>query len=65
MFSDLGLYIDSLERMRTACSDVAPAAGAGVNLYTGHGPIITDGVEALGEYVEHRMTRVRQVRRNL
>ena len=51
--------------MRTACSDVVPAAGAGVNLYTGHGPMILDGVEALGEYVEHRMTRVRQVRRNL
>lgn len=65
VFSDLGLYIDSLERMQSACAaldhDVTEENSKPVRLYTGHGPMIEDGVHALGEYVEHRMARVRQV----
>jgi hypothetical protein len=58
VFSDLGLYIDSLERMRGA----ALALGSKyVKLYTGHGPHIENGVSVLGDYIEHRMARVRQV----
>lgn len=61
VFSDLGLYIDSLERMQSACSTLDASQEKPVRLYTGHGPMIEDGVHALGEYIEHRMTRVRQV----
>lgn len=61
VFSDLGLYIDSLERMQSACSALDVSQEKAVRLYTGHGPMIDDGVHALGEYIEHRMARVRQV----
>ncbi len=61
VFSDLGLYIDSLERMQSACLALDVSQEKAVRLYTGHGPMIEDGVHALGEYIEHRMARVRQV----
>eukprot|EP01050_Picozoa_sp_SAG11_P013864 SAG11_NODE_1652_length_4509_cov_3.121088_4_plen_110_part_00 len=41
VFSDLGLYIDSLERMRSACVEIVKENP--VRLYTGHGPMIDDG----------------------
>ena len=41
VFSDLGLYIDSLERMQSACVEIVDEKP--VRLYTGHGPMIDDG----------------------
>ena len=58
VFSDLSLYLQSLERMKQAAEALGRPS---VRLYPGHGPTLEDGVVALGDYVEHRMARVRQV----
>eukprot|EP01048_Picozoa_sp_COSAG05_P011264 COSAG05_NODE_1051_length_6031_cov_8.987190_2_plen_217_part_00 len=82
VFSDLRLYLDSLQRMQEAAVQLGKPRGAAgtqkvtlytghdpnmedarpqVRFYTGHGPHIEDGVATLGDYIEHRMARVRQV----
>ena len=45
VFSDLGLYIDSLERMKSACINrpIEIVDEKPTRLYTGHGPLIDDG----------------------
>ena len=45
VFSDLGLYIDSLERMKSACIErsIEIVDEKPTRLYTGHGPLIDDG----------------------
>ncbi|MEX2393054.1 MAG: MBL fold metallo-hydrolase, partial [Actinomycetota bacterium] len=45
-------YMDSLVKLR----EVAPA-----KIYPGHGPVVTDGVAKLDEYITHRSERERQV----
>jgi len=49
---DLGAYMDSLERARTA----APK-----RIYPGHGPVIEDPAPVLDYYIEHRKQREREV----
>ena len=51
VFNDLTAYLNSLERMK--------AANPG-RLYCGHGNIIENGKETLGQYIKHRMIRVEQ-----
>jgi glyoxylase-like metal-dependent hydrolase (beta-lactamase superfamily II) len=49
---DLVAYLRSLRRMR----EIAPRT-----IYPGHGPVVTDGVAKLEEYLSHRAERERQV----
>ena len=58
VFGDLSAYLESLHRMKGAAEQLSRPA---VRLYPGHGGHIEDGVAALREYIEHRMSRVRQV----
>ncbi|KAB5533594.1 metallo-beta-lactamase superfamily protein [Coniochaeta sp. 2T2.1] len=52
VFEDLGTYLDSLGRMKTAFTGRA---------YPGHGPVIPDGPGKIGEYIAHRRLREEQV----
>ena len=55
VFSDLGLYIDSLERMKSACIErsLEIVDEKPTRLYTGHGPLIDDGKRQAGAKVTH------------
>merc|ERR1711991_1013186 len=53
---DLYDYMSSLKKMK----DAAVKDGV-VNLYTSHGPLVTNGIEKLNEYIKHRETRILQV----
>ena len=50
VFSDLDLYIDSLERMKSACIErsLEIVDEKPTRLYTGHGPLIDDGKRQAG-----------------
>lgn len=52
VFEDLGLYLQSLEKMRHLFSGRA---------YPGHGPVIEHGKERIIEYIQHRKQREDQV----
>ncbi|KAB5526296.1 metallo-beta-lactamase superfamily protein [Coniochaeta sp. 2T2.1] len=52
VFEDLGTYLDSLGRMKTAFTGRA---------YPGHGPVIPDGPGKIAEYIAHRRQREEQV----
>ena len=52
VFEDLGLYMESLERMK---------GEFGGRAYPGHGAVIEDGPAKVTEYVEHRRTREEQI----
>ena len=56
VFRDLPLYLGSLRRI---------LAEKPQNLYTSHGPLVSDGAKLINEYIEHRMARVLQVRQVL
>jgi glyoxylase-like metal-dependent hydrolase (beta-lactamase superfamily II)/8-oxo-dGTP pyrophosphatase MutT (NUDIX family) len=45
-------YMETLTKLR----EVAPS-----KIYPGHGPVVTDGVDKLDEYISHRAERERQV----
>ncbi len=53
----LGAYLDSLQRLR----ELAEARDA-VEVWPGHGPVITDALAALDHYLAHRADRLEQVR---
>lgn len=57
VFEDLGVYIPSLEKMRTLYK---PAGSTG-KAYPGHGPVLEDGAAKMAEYVRHRRMREEQV----
>lgn len=52
VFEDLGCYMSSLERMKNQFSGRA---------YPGHGAVIEEGRKRIGEYIEHRHQREREV----
>jgi glyoxylase-like metal-dependent hydrolase (beta-lactamase superfamily II) len=52
VFEDLGIYLNSLEKMRGAFKGRA---------YPGHGPVIEDGPSKILEYIHHRKMREDQV----
>ncbi|CAI2183013.1 497_t:CDS:2 [Funneliformis geosporum] len=52
VFEDLGKYIDSLHKLK----QFTPG-----RLYPGHGPVIENGTEKLGEYITHRLEREKQI----
>jgi ribonuclease/clavin/mitogillin len=52
VFESLAEYLASLRRM---------ALEQPRRLYPGHGPVVEDGTTKIGEYIEHRMLRVKQV----
>lgn len=54
MFENLHAYMRSLAHLKTLCPTV---------LYPGHGPMVSNGVEKIAEYISHRNERERQVRR--
>lgn len=56
VFEDLGVYLQSLARMRQVF------AGP---LYPGHGPVVADGPAKIDEYLQHRQQREDQVVRLL
>lgn len=49
---DMTAYLHSLERLQTLDLDV---------LYPGHGPAMFEPYEVIGQYIEHRMERERQI----
>ena len=51
VFSDLGLYLNSLGKMKEAALQLSRPQ---VRFYTGHGAHIEDGVATLDDYVQHR-----------
>jgi glyoxylase-like metal-dependent hydrolase (beta-lactamase superfamily II) len=52
----LGAYLDSLHRLRDLAAETDARA-----LLPGHGPICTDPLARLGEYIDHREERLGQV----
>ena len=52
---DLGSYLATLERLRSA-------AGEGCLLLPGHGPVREDAVAVITQYLAHRAQRIEQVR---
>ncbi|KAK3376011.1 metallo-beta-lactamase superfamily protein [Lasiosphaeria ovina] len=52
VFEDLGVYMDSLEKMISLFKGRA---------YPGHGPVISDGPGKIAEYIQHRKQREEQV----
>ncbi|KAK0713801.1 metallo-beta-lactamase superfamily protein [Lasiosphaeria miniovina] len=52
VFEDLGVYMDSLEKMMGLFKGRA---------YPGHGPVISDGPGKIAEYIQHRKQREEQV----
>eukprot|EP00943_MAST-04B_sp_MAST-4B-sp1_P002694 g2694.t1 len=56
VFRDLYDYMSSLKKMKEAA-----VKDSVVNLYTSHGPLVTNGVDKLNEYIKHRETRIAQV----
>ncbi|KAL2151586.1 hypothetical protein VTH82DRAFT_6684 [Thermothelomyces myriococcoides] len=61
VFEDLGLYVASLERMRTLFSTQAKAEGKEPVAYPGHGAVVRDGPGKIEEYIRHRAQREMQV----
>ncbi|KAK3906243.1 beta-lactamase-like protein [Staphylotrichum tortipilum] len=64
VFGDLGAYVDSLERMRGLFGSGTAAGGqdgVGGSAFPGHGPVVTDGVGKIAEYIQHRAQREEQV----
>jgi ribonuclease/clavin/mitogillin len=51
-FEDLHEYMNSLRRI----FDIRPAL-----IYPGHGPLVTNGIERIKEYIEHRTKRNNQI----
>ncbi|ESK85338.1 metallo-beta-lactamase domain-containing protein [Moniliophthora roreri MCA 2997] len=56
VFEDLGAYIASLRKMKDFYSSDTYSI-----LYPGHGPVVTDGVQAIETYIKHRLEREVQV----
>ncbi|KAL6851977.1 Metallo-hydrolase/oxidoreductase [Trichoderma novae-zelandiae] len=54
VFEDLATYLQSLKEMKTLFSG---------RVYPGHGPVIDNGPEKIGEYIEHRRQREEEVLR--
>ncbi|EFI28460.1 lactamase [Coprinopsis cinerea okayama7 len=70
VFDDLGLYLNSLNRMLSFTidpPDSQPAADgdtinvAQVVLYPSHGPMVANGKETISMYIKHRLDREAQV----
>lgn len=55
--SDLGDYLDSLDRLRAHSEENGVA-----RILPGHGPLLADPVQALDTYITHRRARLQQVR---
>lgn len=53
---DLGEYLESLQRLRDACSELEISA-----ILPGHGPVLDDPVEVIKAYQVHRRERLAQV----
>ncbi|KAJ7584318.1 beta-lactamase-like protein [Mycena floridula] len=62
VFEDLGTYLTSLRKM---ISFVESQGLANTTLYPGHGPTVTDGVEVMKTYIQHRLEREAQVVKTL
>ncbi|KAJ7584332.1 beta-lactamase-like protein [Mycena floridula] len=62
VFEDLGTYLTSLRKM---ISFVESQGLSSTTLYPGHGPTVTDGVEVMKTYVQHRLEREAQVVKTL
>jgi glyoxylase-like metal-dependent hydrolase (beta-lactamase superfamily II) len=58
VFEDLGLYVDSLERMGRLYDNKTGKTG---KAYPGHGAVIEDGPGKIAEYIRHRAQREEQV----
>jgi glyoxylase-like metal-dependent hydrolase (beta-lactamase superfamily II) len=58
VFEDLGLYVDSLERMGRLYDN---RTGGGGKAYPGHGAVVEDGPGKIAEYIRHRAQREEQV----
>ncbi|EEY21331.1 conserved hypothetical protein [Verticillium alfalfae VaMs.102] len=56
VFENLGVYVDSLERMRHMFKG---------RVYPGHGPVVSEGPAKIIEYIRHRQERENQVLRML
>lgn len=65
VFEDLGLYMQSLEKMRDAIRQVGEAQGEAGNVkvkaFPGHGAPIADAAAKIEEYIAHRAMREREV----
>ena len=52
VFEDFATYMQSLSRLR----ELRPTV-----LYPGHGPVVEEGLDKINQYIDHRMTREKQV----